>query len=259
MHVIRQLFEIDASSYSLDRDAERSIGCHVSKVIEYMCAKRYPERTDEATQAGWFGGFTLERVLARHAIEAELENNRAGLWKPGELFWCYNCHIVLAGKKAAVVHCRNRGHVGIYLTPDAVLVRQWMLKEWKLTKKSMRSAGGDELAVLGSDIAAGTDGLFRPMRGTDIERERTDYEHISIGMFPWIVQIKSYCWAISKLYDRLMSMAVLESLFVNGDYGLTTRDYTTARYWFRFGERELDEGWDSVVAHAIDGELLEVA
>lgn len=255
MHVIRQIFEIDASSYSLDYGIERSTGCHVSKVIEYMCAKRYPDRTDDATQAGWFGGFTLERVLAQHAIEAELAHNRAGLWKPGELFWCYNCHIVLAGKKVAEQHCKERKHFGMYGTPDAVLVKAWMLKEWKFTKMSMRRAGGDALAAADCNAVPGRTEHY----DIDVSGERSDYEHISIGMFPWIVQIKNYCWLLTRLYDRLMRAAVLEALFVSGDYGLTTRDYVTPRYWFRFNERELDECWDSTVAHAVDGELLEVA
>jgi len=250
VHIIRQLFQIDASSYSFDRDVERSVGCHLSKVIERMADKHYAGRTDESTQAGWFGGFTLERVLAHQAIEAELEQNRAGLWRPGELFWCHNCGVVLGGHAkhkgkrmpAGAVHCLERKHVGIFGTPDAVMIKLWALKEWKFTKKSMRSAGGDRLIAIGAEEA---------------ERERSDYEHISVGMWPWIVQMKSYCWMLGKLFERPMLKSVLEVLFIEGDYGLTTRDYTTARYWLRFDERELDEGWDALVSHAIDGGMLE--
>lgn len=190
----------------------------------------------------------MERVLAHHAIEAELEQNRAGLWRPGELFWCHNCHIVIAGAKPASRHCKERKHRGIFCTPDAVMIKLWALKEWKFTKKSMRSAGGDKFIDIGVDLGA-----------EEAERERADYEHVAVGMWPWVVQMKAYCWMLGKLFDRPMLKSVLEVLFIEGDYGLTTRDYTTARYWFKYDERELDENWDAIVSHAIDGELLEVA
>lgn len=237
MHVTREQFQIDASSYSLDRNSKRAVGCHLSGVIKYMTTTRHKDRDADSVQAGFAAGFMLERVLAQHAIESEMEQNRAGLARIGELVWCYQCNEVFVSAQ----HCSKRGHVCIAATPDAVLVREWMLLEWKLTKMSLRSAGADVVVSDGDDV-----------------NERRDYEHIQVGFWHWVVQMKGYCYLIGELYQQPMLDAMLKVLFVNGDYGATTRDYMPMRYRFRFNDRELRENWDAVVSHAIDSELLEV-
>jgi hypothetical protein len=237
MRVVRELFEIDSHAYSLDAGLERAQGCHLTDVIKYMQQAKYADREQAHVQAGWAGGFLLERALAQHAIDAELEQNRAGLVKIGQVIWCLQCRTVFISPK----HFKERGHVGIAATPDAVLVKEWMLEEWKLTKFSLGKGGADAEMVQGAEV-----------------RERADYDHIALEFWHWIVQIKGYCYLLGLLYDIPMLRARITVLYVNGDYGKSTRDYVTCRYWFQFNERELEEQWDAIVNHALDAQLLEV-
>ena len=244
MPVSRQSFEIDANAYSFDCHVERAQGCHLSDIIKYMSDRRYTDRTEGAKQASWAAGFLVERALAHHATQVDLGGYRGGLIRPGELMWCHQCDKVIAGLDAAREHVLASAHVGIFGNPDALLVREWMLKEWKCTKRSMRRAGAD-----------------RVIEGKDGDREvpeHPQYEHIEIGFWEWVVQIKGYCWMIGKWYNLPMLRALLEVLFLSGDYGVTTMGYETQRYWFRFDQRQLDDQWDALVAQAIDGGLLTV-
>lgn len=243
MYVLREDFTIDSSLYSADFGVERSLGCHLTQVLDYMDSKSYlsPSTPEElATQQTRFmTGYLWEHVMAREAIAAEQRTGQPGtLMRPGQLMWCVQCRRTIHGRAQAESHCRRRGHVGIFATPDAVMVYDYQLKEWKFTSKSLRSCGGDE---------------WLPLGATKPVAELEKYEHISVGMWRWVAQVQGYCYLLGTL------SAVLEACFLVGDYNVTTRDAKTCRFRFTFEQQELQQLWDSVVFHAQDGGMLEVA
>jgi hypothetical protein len=141
-------------------------------------------------------------------------------------------------------HYGETGHTGLAATPDAALVKSGILKEFKLTKRSMRSAGADDCIVGDGDGSGGDDG------NGSIQPEHPKYEHISIGFWGWVVALKTYAFMLST------RDAHHEVVFVNGDYGLTTRDYLIRRYTYRFERGELQENFDMVVGNGYDAGLL---
>lgn len=235
MLVTRSIFQVDADRYSFDFNVPRSLGCHLSSVIEYIVNKDYADQSSVTTQANFLSGFVWERVMARQAIEVDLSGHRSGLMRPGQLMWCVECSRVLWGREKSELHCLRHGHHGIFATPDAVMVFDWCYLEWKFTKKSLRSAGGD---------------VFIPFGGVP-QKELSGYEHISAGIPGWIYQVKGYCFLLDTLVGRI------DGCFVEGDYGLTTRDSTTVRYDIEFTRIELEENWSMIVTNAIDGGLLD--
>lgn len=240
MHVLRQDFAIDSSLYSADYDVERSLGCHLTPVLDYMEGKSYnaavtPEEL-AAREARFLSGYLWEHVMAQEAIAAEQRNGQPGaLTRPGQLMWCLRCRRTIHGREQSERHCRRYGHVGIYGTPDALMVYDYQLKEWKFTSKSLKNCGGDE---------------WLPLGATEPIAELTKYEHISVGMWRWVAQVMGYCYLLET------TRAVLEGCFLAGDYGITTRDAKTSRFIFTFQQYELDDLWESVVFHAQDSGML---
>jgi hypothetical protein len=244
MHVLREDFQIDSSLYSADFGVERSLGCHLMQVVDYMDSRSYstPTTPEELAtrEARFMTGYLWEHTMAREAIAAELRNSSTTtrLTRPGQLMWCYQCRRTIHGRTQSESHCARYGHVGIFATPDAVLVYDWATKEWKFTSKSLRSCGGDQ---------------YLPLGATEPVAEHERYEHISVGMWRWVAQVMGYCFLLET------TKAVLEGCFLVGDYGVTTRDPKTCRYTFTFEQQELERHWESVLFHAVDGELLQVA
>lgn len=243
MHVLREDFIIDSSAYSADFGVERSLGCHLTQVLDYMDSKSYlaPSTPEElaAREARFMSGYLWEHVMAREAIAAELRTGQPGaLIRPGQLMWCVQCSRTIHGRIQSESHCRRYGHVGIFATPDALMVYDYVLKEWKFTSKSLKHCGGDE---------------WLPLGATEPTAELEKYEHISVGMWRWVAQVMGYCFLLET------RRAILEAVFTVGDYGITGRDARTSRFTFTFEQDELQQLWDSVVFHAQDGEMLKVA
>ena len=243
MHVLREDFLVDSSIYSADFGVERSLGCHLTQVLDYMDDKSYPSPSTPAElaaqQTRFMTGYLWEHVMAGEAIAAEQRNGQPNaLIRPGQLMWCVQCRRTIHGRDQSESHCTRYGHKGIFATPDALMVYDYRLKEWKFTSKTLSRCGGDEWLPLGATVPVA---------------ELAKYEHISVGMWRWTAQVMGYCFLLET------TRAVLEGCFLVGDYGITTRNAKTSRFIFTFEQYELQELWDSVVFHAQDGGMLEMA
>ena len=243
MYIIRQDFQIQSAAYSADFNIPRSLGCHISHVLAYMDKRKYEEPADEAEaaarEARFLGGFLWEHLMAQQAIEQETRNPSrftSHIVRIGELCWCYQCNeVIFGGRRKSRRHLIQEGHVGVFATPDGVMLPEWILKEWKFTTKSLKSCGGDEWIPLGATVP---------------QAENPRYQHMEEGSWRWAWQTKLYCWLLKTRH------AQLEACFVSGDYGLTTRDSVTPRFHIEFEQQELDHAWDVVVANALDGGML---
>jgi hypothetical protein len=235
MKVTAEIVTLSAERFSLDAGESRFPGCHLSDVIAYMEQKKYGDRDDAATQAAFSCGFLFERLMAREAIEVECAGNTSGIVRVGEILWCTRCELAFNTRRAWKSHftqnsdCKS-GHT-IAATPDAAIVRACTLKEYKFTKGSMRSCGADELA--------------------DGTPEHPKYEHIEVGRWGWVTALRGYAFLLDVL------TAQHEVVFVNGDYGITTRDYVIRRYNYTFTRPELKRNWEMMIANAVDGGLLD--
>lgn len=240
MQITREPLHLDADFYSADYNVRRSLGCHLMQVVDYMEARRYRNQPDEVREAQFFGGYLWEHAMAQHAIDVECARNPLAVQRVGQLMWCYQCDTVIWGRDDSEEHLKLRRHVGIFATPDALLVPVWELDEWKFTKKSLREGGADRVCH--------DDGAW----GDDHEK----YTRLTDGkLWRWTVQTPSYVWLIGDGMRR----ANLKVNFVNGDYNLTTFDTTTVRYRLRFTGQELEGNWSNVINNALEGELLKAA
>lgn len=230
MKIERVPLIVDSKWYADDWDVPRAAGCHLMQVVDYMerelqiadhTRSKLPE---EALEWYRFGGFMMEHVFARHAIETECARDPYGIQRPDPIMWCEQCDCVIFGGAAATTeHCLTYNHKGIHASPDAMLLKEWRLKEWKCTWKSQNRAGGDR----------------------DEDRER---EHLTTGIWRWPVQTKGYAYLMETLEAELWAM------FVNGKYGppIPSGD----RFVMTFDRPELEGGWSSIVSYARRGGLL---
>lgn len=226
MRVTHQPLRLDSELYSSEFGVERSLGCHLMDIVKYIVGRKYPERAEEATQASFTAGFLCEHMMAAAAIVQEERNRtKTRVYKPGQMMWCYQCSDVHYGREASEEHLRTTGHVGIFLSPDGQTVLPLRGREWKLTKRSRRSAGSDL-------------------------DDHPKIEHITLGYPDWIYQFMGYAYALE------VPATELDVIFVEGDYGLTTRDYLPLRYLFEYEEGETGANWDVLVDNAIGGGLL---
>ena len=106
-------FKLISEEWSVDQH-KRSEGLHVSKIIRDIDATinrnkfaANDDRDDQIRQAYFTMGFVWERVIL---------------------------DTVLAG--STVVRCGEIKKDGVYLTPDAVNMDDWILEEWKCTWRS---------------------------------------------------------------------------------------------------------------------------
>lgn len=116
-----QITPIDFTFNSADANmdhSERSVGCHVSKIIKSL-EKKYGrlagrKDVDDDNQEQWkdyrLAGFVMERAFK----EVVAESTKLKLIRPGEL--CVD---------------------NIYMTPDFLDVEGWAVEEWKCTWRSM--------------------------------------------------------------------------------------------------------------------------
>jgi hypothetical protein len=226
----REPLVIDSHFYADDWDVPRAAGCHLMQVVEYMERELQiadPTRNKlppEALEWYRFGGFLMEHAFARHAIDTECRRDPTRLQRPDPVMWCLECDLVVWGGAAACLeHCRTYGHHGIHASPDAMMLDEWKLKEWKCTWKSQNRAGGDD----------------------DEDRDR---EHLSVGIWRWPTQTKAYAYLMQTLEAELWAM------FVNGKYAPPVP--SGDRFVMAFEERELEGTWSSVVSYARKGGML---
>lgn len=251
LKIYRRPMFFHAASYSRDHLAYRSGGLHVMEIVEDMAVqlgheKRHdPDSYEPTTRESWLlGGFTWERALARELIEHEFALTPGRLTHPGEHFWCYTCNKVLTGgspESPAAEHINSTGHMGIFLTPDAIDGGDNLLEEWKWTWKSQKrcvTVGGDDPD--GMEEEDWTDGDGDPIWVRD--------ETMVEGLWKWPVQALCYArlWWLKRARFRVV--------FVNGDYGAKVpRPWVFEMEW---GRRELRRTWDDVVDWAITHEML---
>jgi hypothetical protein len=251
----RRPLVLESRLYSREHDVDRSTGCHLMEVVNYMDKamgnSRYTaalsERTMEALAAC---GFTWEHVCARtdqleDALSLEAMRmefvQRPELLFPGEMFWCQQCDDVMDGGDYARDHCLTRSgsgydrmgkpkglhsrrlgakldrrHNGIYFTPDAVNVDRSRVAEFKFTWVSSSRTGPDHM-----------DGIWK-----------------------WPVQNMSYTWGMGG-WPAGYKGGELRAVFVVGDFKQGTYEPFPESYEFDldYEQRELEMNWSMVVAN----------
>jgi hypothetical protein len=109
MHVTAETVTLSSERFSLDADAPRFDGCHISTIVNYMEQKQYGAREESATQAGFSCGFLFERLMAREAAAAEASS--AAIVRVGEIIWCVQCRTpYFVWEVVAAALWRDRAH-----------------------------------------------------------------------------------------------------------------------------------------------------
>lgn len=253
VRIYRRPMFFHAASYSRDHLAYRSAGVHVMEIVEDMATKLGHQKKfvedgyEPTTRESWLlGGFTWERALARELIEHEFILQPGRLSHPGEHFWCYTCNEVFTGgslESPAAHHITSTGHMGIFLTPDAIDTQDNVLEEWKWTWKSSkwcveRGVDEDEPEGMGEEEWTDEEGGELWVRD----------DKMTEGIWKWPVQAMCYArlWWLLKGRFRVV--------FSNGDY----REKVPRPWLFEleWSKRELKNNWDDVVDWAITEEML---
>lgn len=235
MKIERVPLILNSSRYSREHGVERSLGAHVSTVIELLKRVHQPGKS---YGDGEFSEQDLERLRAlgfiweRTMIEEDDERQRVfeavldpverearweeaisaharevvsdpGLDFPGEGMYCDTCDMAILGnRKAARDHCKTRGHKGLFFTPDGIMIQpryRYGVKEWKLTGRSAARTGVDHM----NDI------------------------------WEWPVQTMFYCDMYETNYTEI------DAMFARGDYSTRKPQMFPYRFKIEYEEREL--------------------
>ena len=107
--------------------------------------------------------------------------------------------------------------------------------------------------VVVDGIAGSPDGIEWESTGKPILAEyKATWKSVRNGdpsdNWKWMVQVKGYCYMISKAYNLHCNRVRFRVLHINGDYKPPSPKY---REWLlTFTKRELQENWDMILNHA---------
>lgn len=206
-----------------------SPSAHVSAIVKSICADLNPKRfgaqrgegyedITEATRNRWEVGLAFEDVLGRVLADRFLAAQSVkwiGAKQTGAAF--------KSTPPGTPARYQRPGEyidpaTGIIGTPDVIDVVDKVVEEWKSTWMSCRLTGGP-----------GTELLDSPK------------------FWHWLVQLQAY------LYLTKLTTGRIRALFINGDYDRSKEggggpEFHTYELVFR--QREIDENWAMMVAHA---------
>lgn len=179
------------SYFSEEFNAERSSGCHLMEIIEDLetrVVKRQNPRFDrESMDRFALLGFIWERLIGRALSWVETERRPNEIVRPGEQF-----------------------ADGIYGTPDAFNIRQWVLEEWKAT--------------------------WRRAPKSEAEFEERHWK--------WLVQVLCYCYLLG------CSVAIIRVFYVMGDWSMSNwSGPQIMSFRIESSEEERREAWEMVLNH----------
>lgn len=216
MKVVRKPLIIRSEEYSREHGIPRSLGCHVSQVIERIVAreekKSYDRFEDTELENLRAVGFMFERAMCASAKVVELERNDGSheIEFPGEMFWCYQCDEVMPGGDVAARHCKKRKHKGVFFTPDGIVRLPLRPIEWKYTHLSSRRTGED---------------------------------HID-GMPKWKHQTRWYDFGLESTRSRM------EVVFARGDYSTHKPMVQGFEFEIEYTRREIEANKFAIISNA---------
>lgn len=227
MLITRKRLNLNSLAYSREFDIDRSAGVHLMSVVDWIGQTSHVEKKHSGSldlEPYASAGFLWEHVMSRadklsHALSVEAMRmymfHRPYLTFPGEQFWCKQCDRCMPGGKRARIHCRRRGHRGIFFTPDAFDTRHRRYVEWKFTWKS--SARSHPSALDSSQ-----------------------------GIWRWPVQCMFNCMGLGTRRAKLIA------LHCNGDYKYRNGPPQPQAYsiYMTFTKREIQRTKDMIVGNA---------
>lgn len=215
-------FTLPPASSGLDlkkAPAPRGRGLHVSDVIRDISNRviRPGERRqdteltdDELRRMGNYreGGFILELII--EALMSGQLREAASLLTRKLVSHFFKYRMI------ARRHVKQQKEIfldGLYGTPDAVDVANWVLEEYKCTWKASWRV-----------------------------------ENMELEFWEWFRQIMAYCYMLSRIRRKPLLRARLFVFFINGDY---RQSGPQIRYFeIQFSMQELAENWDMLQRRA---------
>lgn len=228
MKITRTKLNLNSLAYSREFDVERSVGCHLMQVVDYIgqTSGMEKKRGNEIVNLDPFAvvGFVWEHCMTRaeqieHALSVEAlrvyMTPKKSLSFPGEQLWCRQCNKFIPGGESGREHCKTRKHTGIFFTPDAFdkVTREYV--EWKATWKSSNSSHPAKL-------------------------------NTAKGIWRWPVQCQFNALGLGVTKARLIALHVMGAY----GYGMPKPQPYVIR--MEFTDRELRRTKDMIVSNSIE-------